>query len=638
MNNDFFQDCGFLVDDEGLNRELNDVRQNYFSFNNQNTGELSEGDSSSGEESEPLDIEDPTEGSECGARATGSSEEDDFHVSVKAFQERDCGCSYGKNGKPCSISLSFEEILDHRMQCVELTSAELDLVILGTIQSQTKRTSGRKRPRANYFFNGQQVCRTTFQFLYGIGKDRLSNLRKHLRENGLTARRHGNTNRLPPNVLPQEVVTQAVTFIKNFASEQGLSLPGRVPQFQNFDVQLLPSSETKASIWRLYKASANKDNSTTVSYSKFVNIWNTFTPYIVMMTPATDLCGTCQLNNTKIFRTVNVSEDEKRQCIAHQNEHLDRALKEREFYRNSVKSCKETLQNSEVDLLSAQAACSYQGTVHYSYDYAQQVHFPSNPQQPGPIYFKTPRKCGLFGICCEGLPRQINYLIDEAVTTGKGANATISYLHSFFLTHGAGETDVHIHADNCSGQNKNNYVIWYYCWRVLCGYHHSVLYSFLIAGHTKFSPDWCFGLLKQSFRRNFVSSLFDLMRTVDNSTVTGVNISELCGRHDGTVLVPVYDWATYLQPFFKKISGISKYHHFRLSKEQPGVVFCREFVDSPETQWQILKDVSNKPPARLPPIITPPGLDDYRKQYLFREIRPFCRPGTEDLVAPKPNN
>lgn len=288
--------------------------------------------------------------------------------------------------------------------------------------------------------------------------------------------------------------------------------------------------------------------------------------------------------------------------------------------------------------MSAQAACSYQGTVHYSYDYAQQVHFPSNPQQPGPIYFKTPRKCGLFGICCEGLPRQINYLIYEAVFTGKGANATISYLHNFFLTHGAGETDVHIHTDNCSGQNKNNYVIWYYCWRVLCGYHHSVLYSFLIAGHTKFSPDCCFGLLKQSFRRNFVSSLFDLMRTVDNSTVTGVNISELCGRHDGTVLVPVYDWATYLQPFFQKISGITKYHHFRLSKEQPGVVFYREFVDSPETQWQILKDVSKKPPARLPPIITPPGLDADRKQYLFREIRPFCRPGTEELVAPNPNN
>lgn len=96
----------------------------------------------------------------------------------------------------------------------------------------------------------------------------------------------------------------------------------------------------------------------------------------------------------------------------------------------------------------------------------------------------------------------------------------------------------------CGRQNKNNYVIWYYCWRVLCGFHHSIFYSFLIAGHTKFSPDGCFGLLKQSFRRNFGSSLFDLMQTVDSSTVTGVNMSQLCGLHDGSVLVQVYDWAS----------------------------------------------------------------------------------------------
>lgn len=94
--------------------------------------------------------------------------------------------------------------------------------------------------------------------------------------------------------------------------------------------------------------------------------------------------------------------------------------------------------------------------MHYSYDYAQQVHIPSNPQQPGPIYFKTPQKCGLFGVCCEGIPRQINYLIDKAVSTGKGANATISYVHDFFICHGAGETDAQINADNCGAQNKNN--------------------------------------------------------------------------------------------------------------------------------------------------------------------------------------
>ena len=98
-------------------------------------------------------------------------------------------------------------------------------------------------------------------------------------------------------------------------------------------------------------------------------------------------------------------------------------------------------------------------TVHYSFDFAQQVHYPSDPQQPGPVYFLTPRKCAIFGVCCEGIPRQVNYLIDEAVDTGKGANTVVSLLHHFFENHGLGEKHVHLHADNCVGQNKNNTVI-----------------------------------------------------------------------------------------------------------------------------------------------------------------------------------
>ena len=37
-----------------------------------------------------------------------------------------------------------------------------------------------------------------------------------------------------------------------------------------------------------------------------------------------------------------------------------------------------------------------------------QVEYPHNPQQPGPIYFLAPRKCGLFGVCCEAVPRQVS--------------------------------------------------------------------------------------------------------------------------------------------------------------------------------------------------------------------------------------
>ena len=36
---------------------------------------------------------------------------------------------------------------------------------------------------------------------------------------------------------------------------------------------------------------------------------------------------------------------------------------------------------------------------------------------------------------------------------GKG-NSTISYVHDFFTSHGVGETDAQINADNCGGKTK----------------------------------------------------------------------------------------------------------------------------------------------------------------------------------------
>ena len=94
---------------------------------------------------------------------------------------------------------------------------------------------------------------------------------------------------------------------------------------------------------------------------------------------------------------------------------------------------------------------------------------------------------------------------------------------------------------------------------------------------------------------------------------------------------------TFFELYFKKIPGISKFHHFRFPKEHPGMVFCQTHVDSPEIEFQSLKDPAVKPPAHnLPRVIVPVGLNEERKRYLYREIRNFCRPGTENLVAPAP--
>ncbi|XP_052268303.1 uncharacterized protein LOC127869685 [Dreissena polymorpha] len=136
--------------------------------------------------------------------------------------------------------------------------------------------------------------------------------------------------------------------------------------------------------------------------------------------------------------------------------------------------------------------------VHYSFDYCQQVFYPQQAQAVGPMYFKTPRKCQCFGVCCESSGTQIFYLVDEAFqSVGKGANSVTSMLHHHFSHLGYGERNVVLHMDNCSGQNKNNAVIGYGMWRVLTGLHDSIEFSTMEAGHTKFSPDWHFGLWKE---------------------------------------------------------------------------------------------------------------------------------------------
>ena len=84
------------------------------------------------------------------------------------------------------------------------------------------------------------------------------------------------------------------------------------------------------------------------------------------------------------------------------------------------------------------------GPIYFPSDPLQPdpIYFPSDPLQPDPIYFLTTRKCSVFGVCYEALPRQIDFITDESGETGKGTNAVISRLRFFYENHGLGEKDV----------------------------------------------------------------------------------------------------------------------------------------------------------------------------------------------------
>ena len=157
--------------------------------------------------------------------------------------------------------------------------------------------------------------------------------------------------------------------------------------------------------------------------------------------------------------------------------------------------------------------------MHYSFDYAQQVHFLNDPQQPGSAYFLTAKKCQLFGVSCETIGRQVNCLIIEVEGIGKGANTTDSLIHHHIQVHGLKEDHLLLHADNCVRQNKINTLLHYLLFHVLIRYHKSITLSLMLASHTKFAPDCFFGLTKKTYRRTKVETMGCIARVIKSSLV-----------------------------------------------------------------------------------------------------------------------
>ena len=115
------------------------------------------------------------------------------------------------------------------------------------------------------------------------------------------------------------------------------------------------------------------------------------------------------------------------------------------------------------------------------------------------------------------------------------------------------------------------------------------------------------------------------------------NVAQLVSREDGSTIVPSYDWTDHFAPHFKKLPGIKKYHHFRMSSSTPGSVFVKEHSDSTEVRIDLLKD-SWSPDAHELPRLTPPrGLSADRQWYMFEQIRPFCPDDDKDVTCPKPS-
>ena len=89
------------------------------------------------------------------------------------------------------------------------------------------------------------ICKTTFNFLYGVGKHRVSAIKKNFLEYGLETRIHGKSRKRAHNSLTWDMIINTVKFIQSFAEQNTMLLPGHIPTHKKDDIKLLPSSDSK---------------------------------------------------------------------------------------------------------------------------------------------------------------------------------------------------------------------------------------------------------------------------------------------------------------------------------------------------------------------------------------------------------
>ncbi|XP_062614900.1 uncharacterized protein LOC134276644, partial [Saccostrea cucullata] len=557
--------------------------------------------------------------------------------------ESGCGCSGDCFGK---ISSFKEQAYIQILRLREYTKSERDVYILSKLEDQLITTDDninggkRQRQRFHYCFQGVEICESTWRSLFEIGRSEFKNLKMQLKENGATPRVHGLVGKKSNHGHPFAVVEAAILFLKRYADQFGLPLPAAPRARDNTPPVLLPCSESKMSIHMKYKEACLETGSPYMELTTFKGAWNSCVPYIQFIKPKTDLCKTCHDLREDISGAFG--EEVKLQLTQRLLLHVKEAKRERDFYKLCTENARVELKHFEKPHGKFLQPCSMPFTnVHYTFDFSQYVTVPHSSQQVGALFFLQSRRIQIFGVCDENFPMQTNYLIDENETIGingsktHGPNAVLKMVHHYLNANSYGEIACHLHADNCVGQNKNKTTLHYLAWRCCTGRHKEIQLHFMIAGHTKCLCDSCFGMIKKKFRRSEVNGIQELEAVVENSAKCNTAV-----RYGGQVNgLQWFGWDTFFNAYFKPLKGIGKFHHFRFSAEEPGVVYARNTLEGPEVRVNLLKEKVNidKVVSGFPEVIAPAGLSVERRNYLFNEIRAYVKAPYKDVTCPAPD-
>lgn len=265
-----------------------------------------------------------------------------------------------------------------------------------------------------------------------------------------------------------------------------------------------------------------------------------FRPKTALHSSMTDYCDTCKQLKEEISRVQAItnrlqqsgsaSESELRECeekklsLEEERKHHKKTASEaREFFNASMDKCRQQwrkivkltgqtpLTTAEREELSGFQHCF---TLTISADYQQAKLIPSwgSSEQPGSTYYLQKVSHDSFGIVDHREEKGFLFLFDERIGP-KNTDHTVSLLMKYWngvVVEHPWIQRLHIFLDNATSTNKNRYLFSWAMEMVSGGKVQHLRISFMIAGHTKFSPDRLFATVGSAYKTSDVFTIDEL--------------------------------------------------------------------------------------------------------------------------------
>ena len=548
--------------------------------------------------------------------------------------------------KKCCRTWKEDHIKKHAEDMNCLSKNEKKIVILTVLRncalnSEKTRYSG-QRLRVRFTFRYEPfgvMCASAFRLLFDIRIYAFKGLLAHLKTNDMSVLppHHGNRgkkSRKPDTLANRGVTEKVVEFMLTLGEAQGEFTPGRdikrrgAEKEKNSNLLWLPACLCRSALFRIY----NKNYADfPIGRTKFVSLLKTESrlKHIRVRSPRSDMCDYCELQKRKIAGTKPHDELKAEKLTMELAAHQKAYQGERATYNSERKQAMTDGKKLRLGKLKTEECVE-----HICIDYGQSVGVPGTADQLGGTYFLQMRNFLLCGIYSALENTMMCYTYDER-EAGKGANEVISFLHNFLSTREIQTPNIRIHADNCRGQNKNKYVMWYLVWLAATGRVKRVEFKFMIKGHTHFIVDSNIGHIKREFQRSDVFCLEHWELVINRSAVT--NKARVVDCND------VYDWKKILYSYFKGFDGISKFQHFAVDSTDPGWIWAKNgFNDDVWKKRKLLKsDKSIKLkkfkniPKYLPSVRFKGGKPEKEKS-IYKNLRQYVKDEWKDELCPDP--